>query len=281
MAIPTARDINVYDSLDERQACAHFAGKDVAQAEGLFRENSLYYQGDLLWMGAVAFRYYVVAFIRYLQSEFGHGDSDAVNSFYGTITFRLEHGPEDLAPIAAELAKACRYILANWDRFRVLPLYGDLRGAYEGLLRKLERQAVMEFAGFSLWRGAEVKEMADGELRRVGEILEGAGFAGLLPKHKELRVIVQGRVAAGSTVLRAHGLVNEALAANFETLPGFPRAADEALCGEGVVRVAVDCIERYIPGMGPYYDFEGHFLSVLVSLTERRVVDERGEVAGV
>lgn len=39
--LPTCREINVYDSLDERSACEHFLGKTLEEAEALFRENSL------------------------------------------------------------------------------------------------------------------------------------------------------------------------------------------------------------------------------------------------
>ena len=63
--IPTSNEINVYDSLDERSACEHFQGKNLDEAELLFRENSLCYQEDLMWMGPMAFRYYVEAAIRY------------------------------------------------------------------------------------------------------------------------------------------------------------------------------------------------------------------------
>ena len=39
--LPTAEEINVFDSLDERHAVEVFLGKDLEQAEALFRENFL------------------------------------------------------------------------------------------------------------------------------------------------------------------------------------------------------------------------------------------------
>lgn len=60
MPLPTRQDINVHDSLDERSACEHFLGKSLLEAETLFRENSLYYQEDLMFMGASAFRFYLL-----------------------------------------------------------------------------------------------------------------------------------------------------------------------------------------------------------------------------
>ena len=67
MTIPSHQDINVYDSLDERSACEHFLGKSLDEADALFRENWLYYQEDLMFMGISAFRFYVQAAIRFIQ----------------------------------------------------------------------------------------------------------------------------------------------------------------------------------------------------------------------
>ena len=78
-SLPTLADINVHDSLDERSAVEHFFGQDLLQAEVLFRENFLYYQEDLMWMGPRAFCFYVDAAIAYLLSPAASGDSDAIH----------------------------------------------------------------------------------------------------------------------------------------------------------------------------------------------------------
>ena len=52
--LPTAEEINVFDSLDERCAVKNFLGKNQEQAHSLFRENFLRYQEDLMWMGPIA-----------------------------------------------------------------------------------------------------------------------------------------------------------------------------------------------------------------------------------
>jgi hypothetical protein len=49
--LPSAEEINVFDSLDERSAVEHFLGKDLEQAEALFCEDLLCYWEDLMWMG--------------------------------------------------------------------------------------------------------------------------------------------------------------------------------------------------------------------------------------
>lgn len=61
VTLPTAEELNPYDDLDGRVACRHFLGKSLAEAEALFRENEIYYQEDLMWMGAKAFCFYVQA----------------------------------------------------------------------------------------------------------------------------------------------------------------------------------------------------------------------------
>ena len=99
----------------------------VEEAEELFRENSAYYQEGLMWMGPVAFRYYVHAAIRYMQSEAGTGGSDMINCFAGLLEFRLEYELAELVPVATELVSICAYIIEHGDRFNLTPeIYGDV-----------------------------------------------------------------------------------------------------------------------------------------------------------
>jgi hypothetical protein len=51
VALPTREEINVYNSLDEQWAVKMFLGKDLKEAEAMFREGFLSYQEDLMWMG--------------------------------------------------------------------------------------------------------------------------------------------------------------------------------------------------------------------------------------
>jgi hypothetical protein len=70
MQLPTAREINpVPTDLDGKCAERHFLGKTLQQAEALFREASILYQEDLMFMGPIAFRFYVQAAISYIQSD--------------------------------------------------------------------------------------------------------------------------------------------------------------------------------------------------------------------
>lgn len=138
MTLPSRNEINVHDSLDERSACEHFLGKTIEQAEELFRENSLYYQEDLMWMGSVAFRYYIQAAINYIQSEASTGDSDLVSNLASLLEFRLENEASELKPVAQKLAALFDYILSHRQRFDltsdwnpdVLPRLRMLRKAF-------------------------------------------------------------------------------------------------------------------------------------------------------
>ena len=138
MNLPTRKEINVHDSLDERHACEIFYDKTLEQAEALFRENFLACQEDLMWMGVTAFRFYVHAAIRYIHSPESQGDSDAINCFITLLEFRLEQEPEELRPVAQELTAACRYVITHYDHFGSdQKIYGDLRPRYESLIQKL------------------------------------------------------------------------------------------------------------------------------------------------
>jgi hypothetical protein len=142
MCLPTAREINpIPEDLDGRCAEEHFLGKSLGEAEALFRENSLCYQEDLMFMGVSAFRFYVRAAISYIQSSAATGDSDMINCFVGILESRIEREFKELAPAAPLLARACRYILEHYDRFAVTPeVYGDSRPRFQPLEQIFLRQ---------------------------------------------------------------------------------------------------------------------------------------------
>jgi hypothetical protein len=138
MKLPTAKEIDPYDSLDGEVACMNFLGKNLDDAEALFRENSLRYQEDLMWMGPVAFRYYVTAVIRYIQSEAAAGDSDIIVSFIALLEFRQKYELAELASIADQLASICGYIIEQYGRFDLTPeIYGDVRARAQSLSHTL------------------------------------------------------------------------------------------------------------------------------------------------
>jgi len=107
MTLPTAQEINPHRDLDGGEACAHFLGRSLDEAEALFQENSLYYQEDLMWMGPVAFRYYLPAVANYVRGDTATNDSDFVAHFVSTLELRLEHEPQELLSVADQLAALC------------------------------------------------------------------------------------------------------------------------------------------------------------------------------
>jgi hypothetical protein len=141
--IPTREDINVYDSLDERAACVHFLGKNLDEAEELFRSNFLKYKEYLMWMGPRAFNYYVRAALKYLRNNAAAGDEVAI--FSTAVEFRLEHEPQSLVPVACELADFCRYVIDHWPEFQEeaepYDWLGNVLDRYKKLLHALEALA--------------------------------------------------------------------------------------------------------------------------------------------
>jgi hypothetical protein len=135
--LPTADEINVFDSIDERCARKNFLGKDLEQAQSLFRENFRRYQEDLMWMGPIAFRFYVPAAINYLQSEEADYDADAANSFCTLIEFRLDYEPTEIAPVKSILREGILGILKDFDRYES-EMYGDVVERYRVLLSRLD-----------------------------------------------------------------------------------------------------------------------------------------------
>ena len=146
MSLPSPKDISprfgsAHEGNDERCAREHFAGKSLEEAENLFRQNALFYQEDLLWMGAAGFRYYVAAFVQYLRSEHSAGDPDAINCFASLLEQRA-HNRACVVPVAKLLADACRDVLDNYDKFDAdLAIYGDLRPRYEALRAAFQKLA--------------------------------------------------------------------------------------------------------------------------------------------
>jgi hypothetical protein len=135
---PTAEEINVFDSLDERCAVENFLGKDLEQAQALFRENFRFYQEDLMWMGPTAFRFYVPAAINYLMSKDSDHDADAVSSFFGLIEFRLDTDAAEIASVGPVIREGILGILKDFDRYGCDgTIYGDVAARYRALLPRL------------------------------------------------------------------------------------------------------------------------------------------------
>jgi hypothetical protein len=140
--IPRREDIDVYHSLDEASACKRFLGKSLDEAEALFRDEFFNSQEDLMWMGPVAFRYYIHAAIRYIQSDDAAGDSCSISFLASTLSFWLKHYLSELQPVAESLVVFCSSVVQNFDRVDADPEFcGDLRSDYSALVAAFQRLA--------------------------------------------------------------------------------------------------------------------------------------------
>jgi hypothetical protein len=133
VSIPTADEINVFNSPDEQVACEHFLGKNLEEAEGLFRQNALLYQEDLMWMGPNAFKFYVKAAIRYVFSRDSVNDSIIIGALTSILEFHIELQWEThsgvLREIAGDILSVCKYIIQNHEKFNLDDgLYSDVCG---------------------------------------------------------------------------------------------------------------------------------------------------------
>jgi hypothetical protein len=93
-----------------------------------------------MWVGAVAFRYYLPAVVQFVRSEAATDDSDFIAHFASTLEFRLEHEPQELQPVAEQLADLCRYIVEHWSLFESgSEFYDDVRTRYQTLQQTFSR----------------------------------------------------------------------------------------------------------------------------------------------
>lgn len=135
MRPPTREEINVYDSLDEQSAVKHFLGKSIDEAEALFREDCCYTE-DLMWMGPVAFRYYINAAIQYVRSDAAARDANMVFGLAIALEFRIEYEPHELAPISLPLAEICAYVVDHSSKFELSAYEEDLPARFVALRDK-------------------------------------------------------------------------------------------------------------------------------------------------
>jgi len=135
--LPAARDLNEFDSPDERVAAKHILGKSPDQAGALFRDNAPYFTEDLMWMGAGGFQFYVEAALRAMERD-AFGDGTALDSFAAVIEFRLGNGGAELVPLAPRLAGFCKSVLSRSGHRDASP--GDtaaIESRYRALLARL------------------------------------------------------------------------------------------------------------------------------------------------
>jgi hypothetical protein len=134
--IPSASEINVHDTPEERLACLHFSGATREDIRDRIQDDGMMLQEDLMWMGPTAFNFYLGAFIDYIQSEQARGDDFIVYSLYNTIEFRLYYENKSLD--YEKISILVDTVISLYDRFDVDDnAYGDLKKKYSELSRRI------------------------------------------------------------------------------------------------------------------------------------------------
>ncbi|MBX3356721.1 MAG: hypothetical protein KF724_13585 [Phycisphaeraceae bacterium] len=103
----------MYGDLDEQRACRHLLRKSIQEAAGMLEDNFLRYQEDYMWMGPVAFCYYVDAMIGYITTT---GDAEELRIYHSICEFRLNDlGVRQMRPCAARVATSLDLIACRLD----------------------------------------------------------------------------------------------------------------------------------------------------------------------
>jgi hypothetical protein len=87
-----------------------------------------YYIADFMWMGPVAFRFYLPAAHAYFASEKSNGDASSVDSIIGILAHRIVGECEDILPARSEAMSLLDTLIKRYPAFDVAEeIWGDLR----------------------------------------------------------------------------------------------------------------------------------------------------------
>ena len=114
---------------------------------------------------------------------------------------------------------------------------------------------------------------------RVLALLETIQWKPVQKKFRTIEVVLHHPLLAPAPVARVHKIWNEDFLAEVKSPPGLPRLGEEVMCPAGTRLVEVSYISRMSGGMGSYHQFDGYFLSIILSQDARSFLDVRGEVA--
>ncbi|HAM21732.1 MAG TPA: hypothetical protein DCQ04_05545 [Actinobacteria bacterium] len=141
--LPSAHDIcPVAEDLDGRVALENYLGRSLAEAERQISTNPLYYIADFMWMGPVAFRFYLPAAHAYFASVESDGDSSSADSIIGILEQRLTSEREEMLLARTAIVSLLDTLLARYQAFEVAEeIWGDLRPKIANLHRKISEKA--------------------------------------------------------------------------------------------------------------------------------------------
>jgi len=121
---------------DTATAIKHFLGKSQEDAFHLFVGATLGHFEDLMYMGPVAFVYYLEPAVRYIESEpLGGAFCAAEFGFLALpIEGQLRDHPEIIPDCCETVKRFCNHVLNHWDRHEIdEEIYHDLQGRIQAI----------------------------------------------------------------------------------------------------------------------------------------------------
>lgn len=85
--LPTKEDFVVYGDLDEETACNNLMGQTPKQVRNLLRADFMRYQEDFMFMGPVAFCFYLESMIEHVRVSY---DEEEAKVFHQLCEYRLD-----------------------------------------------------------------------------------------------------------------------------------------------------------------------------------------------
>ncbi len=139
MSLPTARGINPFpDDLDGKAAQDHFLGKSHDDAVAFFSDAFEIYQEDLLFMGPLAFCFYLPAAIQYAESPDAANDAYVADTMLTIMKRRWESESKEIQSARDAMLRYCEGVLERLAAIDVDPhVDGDLEGPFCDFIREL------------------------------------------------------------------------------------------------------------------------------------------------
>jgi hypothetical protein len=124
------------DDFDIAWAFKDFQGKTFEEAVGMFEEDALRYQENVVWMPSRGFGSYVRAYMAYLVSPKSAEDSDGASCFIGLIESKARSQPADIKPLWPEISSVLEHLAANQSYYDAnIEIYGDFQQRVQAIRR--------------------------------------------------------------------------------------------------------------------------------------------------
>ncbi|WP_459556123.1 hypothetical protein [Lacunimicrobium album] len=126
--LPTEQEINpVPEDLDGQVALRNFLGKARQQIFDEFDKEGFYYTEDLMFMGSIAFCFYLTPAVDFVLTTRSRGYAGLIHAMTLTLQHRLEWDDE-IAAALPDIIRYSRYVLEHYDAFEIDPVIrGDFR----------------------------------------------------------------------------------------------------------------------------------------------------------